>query len=225
MRLLLANNTGREARRLLAAFPDRIGHLIAPGGWRTPFPTYGVDNGAWPAFKNGRPWAEGPFRRLVERIRAHVAAGGAAPAWVLPPDVVCDADATLASWARWAPELRALGWPLGFVVQNGMTAGDVPTDAAIVCVGGDTDWKRETAAYWCAHFPRVHVLRCTTERWLWHFHRCGVESTDGNVFMGDRSQLDGIWYYLTDSSDLPHDLAHGPMQSRLFALGRPAHVA
>jgi hypothetical protein len=217
--VMVANNSGREARRLAATHPGQVGHLYGPGGWRGPFPEfpYALDNGAFPAFARGRPWDAAAFRKLVARA----ANAEVAPRWVAVPDVVMDRDATLASWYRWAPELRGAGWPLAFVVQNGMLAGDVPSEAAVVFVGGDTRWKQETAPYWCKHFPRVHVGRVNGETDLWRYHRAGAESCDGSGwFRGDRKQLDGLWYYLADTAGLD-DAAHGPMQPRLFALGAP----
>jgi hypothetical protein len=217
---MVANNSGKEARRLAATFPGRVGHLYGPGGWRGPFPEfpYALDNGAFPAWQKGRALDEPAFRKLCDRA----AAAAVAPRWVAVPDVVCDRDRTLASWYKWAPELRdRYGWPLAFVVQNGMTAGDIPGQADVVFVGGDTKWKQETAAYWSQHHPRVHIGRVNGERDLWRYHRAGAESCDGTGwFRGSRRQLDGLWYYLADSSGLD-DAAHGPMQCRLFPLGAP----
>lgn len=218
MIVMVANNSGREARRLASSHPGRIGHLYGPGGWRGPFPEfpYALDNGAFPAFSKGTAWSARPFLDLCHRAKA----AGIPPQWVAVPDVVCDRDATLASWYRWAPHLRTrYGWPLAFVVQDGMQKGDVPGEAAVIFVGGSTEWKQKTAAYWCQHFPRVHVGRVNGERDLWRYHRAGAESCDGTGwFRGSRKQLDGLWYYLADSSGLP-DAAHGPMQCRLFPLG------
>lgn len=215
MLVMVANNSGKEARRLAAAHPGRVGHLYGPGGWRGPFAEfpYALDNGAFPAWRAGRELDAAAFRALCEKA----AAADIAPRWVAVPDVVCDRDRTLASWGQWAPELREFGWPLAFVVQNGMTPADVPSDAAVVFVGGDTKWKRETTADWCRHFPRVHVGRVNTERWLWRYARAGAESCDGSGwFRGDRSQLDGLWYFLQDTS--AHETEDGASQPRLFPM-------
>jgi hypothetical protein len=154
--VMVANNSGAEARRLAATYPGRIGHLYGPGGWRGPFPEfpYALDNGAFPAFTKGTAWDEAAFLALCER-----AAGAAvAPRWVAVPDVVCDRAGTLAAWGRWSSILRErFGWPLAFVVQDGMTHEDVPDDAALLFVGGSTTWKQQTAAYWRERMPRVHI--------------------------------------------------------------------
>lgn len=221
MRVMVANNSGREARHLAAKFPGRIGHIYGPDGWRGPFAEfpYVLDNGAWPAFVRSKPFDDAAYQRLIGRA----ALASIAPDWIAVPDVVCDKDATIENWYRRAPELRKLGWPLAFVVQNGMVKEDVPAGADVVFVGGSTEWKWGTVTYWCQHFPRVHVGRVNTEKLLWQAHRAGAESCDGSGwFRGDRAQLDGLWYYLADSEGLDADPTHGPAQPRLFALGAPA---
>ena len=210
---MVANNGGREAKRLRATFPDRVGHIYAPGGFRGPWPHYALDNGAFSEWTKGRPANFDALLALCDRA----AKAPHPPRWIAVPDVVTQRDATIERWYQHAPRLRTYGWPLAFVVQNGMTAADIPAEAAVVFVGGDTAWKQETAAYWCAHHPRVHVGRVNGERDLWRYHRAGAESCDGTGwFRGNRRQLDGLWYYLADS-DGTDDAAHGPMQPRLFA--------
>ena len=221
MKVMIANNSGREARRLASAYPGRVGHIYSPGGWRGPFAEfpYVLDNGAFSAWRDNKPFDVEAFAELCKRA----ANAAIAPLWLAVPDVVMNADATLGSWYEWAPQLRGHGWPLAFVVQDGHQPHDVPKEASVVFVGGSTDWKRETAAMWCRHFPRVHIGRVNTERWLWHFARAGAESCDGSGwFRGDRTQLDGLWYYLADSSDSIDDAAHGPMQPRFAFAGGAA---
>lgn len=213
MRVLIANSLGVEAKRLLASYPDRIGHIYGPGGWKTPWPYYVLDNGAFPAWRRGKPFSEEKFLKLC----ASAARALHPPQWIAVPDVVMDREATLENWYKWAPRLRQFGFPLAFVVQNGMTASDIPGEAAALFVGGDTQWKRDTAAYWCQHHPRVHIGRVNGERDLWRYHRAGAASCDGTGwFRGDRRQLDGLWYYLADTTG-EEDAAHGPMQARLFS--------
>jgi hypothetical protein len=214
VRVLIANNTGREAKRLLAAFPERIGHIYGPGGWRAPWPLYALDNGAFPAWTKGRPFDADAFRRLIDSAIA----APHPPQWLAVPDVVADRAGTLESWAAWESELSQLGWPLAFVAQDGMTPGDVPAAAAVVFVGGTTAWKRSTAGTWCRAFPRVHVGRVNGKRDLVRYQQAGAESCDGTGwFRGDRQQLDGLWHWLADTSGHASDVLGGPMQGRLFA--------
>lgn len=211
--VLIANNSGKEARRLADTFPGRIGHIYSPGGQRGPFPEfpYALDNGAFPAWQKNIPFDDDAFRRHLD----WAADARHPPLWVAVPDVVGDAERTTESWYHWLPIVQPYGFPLAFVVQDGHTIGDVPSAAQFVFVGGTTEWKRNTAAMWCNAFPQVHIGRVNTEKWLWHYHRLGAVSCDGSGwFRGDRSQLDGLWYYLSDTEGL-HDAAHGPMQCRL----------
>jgi hypothetical protein len=216
MIVMIANNRGAEAKKLRDSYPDRIGHIYSPGGMRRPWPIYAIDNGAFVEWSKGRSFDATSFLALLDQAKK----SGVAPRWVAVPDAVADRESTLIRWHDWEPTLRGFGWPLAFVVQNGMSIADVPSSADWLFVGGDTEWKRETAAYWCAHFPRVHVGRVNTERDLWRYHRAGAESCDGTGwFRGRRAQLDGLWYYLADTEGLD-DPAHGPLQGRLF--GRPS---
>ena len=174
----------------------RLGHLYSPGDHaRNPVAwlPYALDNGAFPCWTKGKPFDDEAFRRHV----AHYAAQPQRPMWVLVPDVVTDRDATLRSWDRWLPELTATGLPLAFAVQDGMRFRDVPDEAAVVFLGGSTDWKRQAIRPWCARFRRVHVGRINTGRWLWECHDAGAESCDGTGwFRGDKKQLDGLRQYL-----------------------------
>jgi hypothetical protein len=217
MRVLIANNTGREARRMAERFPDFVGHLYSPGGWRSPsrrFP-YAVDNGAYRCFAAGRSFDDASYLQLLRRLRGTTLA----PMWVAVPDVVADRPATIALWAKWVEEVGTLGHPLAFVVQDGMTPADVPAEASIVFVGGSTAWKWATIELWADSFDRVHVGRVNSPRRLRECARLGVESVDGTGwFRGDRVQLDGLWYFLADRCRID-DPVLGPMQRRFSLAG------
>src|SRR5208283_317973 len=91
----------------------------------------------------------------------------------------------------------AYGFTPAFAVQDGMTPRDVPLGAGVVFVGGSTKWKRQTLEVWCGGFPRVHVARINTERWLWRCYALGAESCDGTGwFRGDPVQFRGLLDYL-----------------------------
>jgi hypothetical protein len=205
MIVLIANNTGCEANSLLEAFPERIGHIYSPAGWRGPWRTYALDNGAFPLWRKGGDFDEVAFRSLCRRATD----SGVAPRWVAVPDVVADAPATVASWGRWEGEMLRLGMPLAMCVQDGMRPEHVPATADVVFVGGSTTWKWDTVQMWCRAFPRVHVGRVNTEALLWRAHNAGAESCDGSGwFRGDRKQLDGLWHYLADSEGVRDTGAH-----------------
>lgn len=182
--VMLSNNSKGIVHYLAGKHPGKVGHLYSPDGWRNPldYIPYALDNGAWTAFKNGREWDAAAFVAMCERAKW----SGMVPLWVAVPDVVADRDATLARWQEWAPRLAAYRWPLAFVVQDGMTRGDVPPDAAVVFVGGSTEWKRATLRTWCRQFPRVHVGRINTPEWLRRCEAAGAESVDGTGWFHDR---------------------------------------
>lgn len=200
MIVMPANNSKLHVGYLAGKFPGRLGHLYAPDGFRGPyeFLPYALDNGKFSVWARGKEWDEAGFIALLERV----AACEQKPRWVVVPDVVGDAIGTLREWDRWEPRLRPYGFPLACAVQDGMVPETVPSGADVVFIGGTTTWKRQTLWRWCRSFPRVHVGRINTERWLWECHKAGAESCDGTGwYRGDDIQLRGLVRYLTRSHD------------------------
>lgn len=191
-----SNNTGSVVRDLAERHPGQLGHLMSPDGWRAPFMPYALDNGAFGAWRRGDRFRQVEFLGLCDR--AHLC--GQTPLWVLVPDVVADRERTIWQWGAWAHTLRSwYGFPLAFAVQDGMTEGDVPKDADVVFIGGTTGWKRRMIGYFAARFPRIHVGRINTYRWLWVCAEYGVESCDGTGWLrGDQDQLDGLRRFLAE---------------------------
>jgi hypothetical protein len=200
MMVMPSNSSGLAIGRLVGKYPNRLGWLMSPDGWRQPpsWMPYALDNGAYGAWKNGTPWDEGSFMELLERARkSHF------PLWVVVPDVVMDRDATLAKWGEWVPRIRTVlpHTPLAFAVQDGMTKEDVPGDADIVFVGGSTEWKWKYLRTWTENFPRVHVARVNSERLLWMADDAGAVSCDGTGWMrGGEERLLELEHYLEISS-------------------------
>lgn len=196
MIVMPANNS--NAHSLASRFPGRIGLIMSPEGFRSPKKLpLSVDNGAYSCWSKGRDWDEAMFLRHVERCLEFK------PLWVVVPDAVGDAEKTFRNWDAWRPRLEQFGVPLALAVQDGMTVESVKAncDQEVVFVGGTTDWKRKTLVMWCREFPRVHVGRINTERWLWECHIAGAESCDGTGwFRGDRFQRAGLERYLRRSS-------------------------
>ena len=179
--IMVSNQTGIEGGLLAGKYPGRIGHLYSPWGQRGPWPEipYALDNGAWGAFKNHRPWDEPAWRNLL----TWAAMSGVRPLWAVVPDVVGDRDGTLAAWDKYAPTVRACGFRPAFALQDGMTFGDVPDADCMLFVGGGTAWKVAAIPAWCPAFPgRVHVARVTTWRRLVASWRAGAVSVDGTGF-------------------------------------------
>jgi hypothetical protein len=195
MIVMPSNNSKSDVHFLAGKYRDRLGWLFGIGGWHTPRPwlSYAIDNGKFPCFTTGRPWDESEFMKMVDKSVACEQKAS----WVVVPDCVGDRTETLHLWEAWAPRLKQTGIPLAFAAQDGMEFSDVPSDADIVFLGGTTKWKRDNIVPWCAHFPRVHVGRINTEKWLWYCDQAGAESCDGTGwFRGDKKQLAGLFHYL-----------------------------
>jgi len=108
--------------------------------------------------------------------------------WVAAPDVVGDADSTLARFRVWRPTLDYYGLPIAFVAQDGQEDRPVPWDA-IRClfIGGSTAWKEGAAAaalIYEAHARGkwTHVGRVNTLRRYWWLSSLPIDSIDGTCF-------------------------------------------
>lgn len=178
MLVMVSNATGIEVGLLAGKYPGRIGHLFSPGGQRGPWIEipYGLDNGAWPAYKNGRPWDESSWRNLI----AWAGMSGVRPLWALVPDVVGDRLGTLRMWNQYSEFVSGAGFRRAFAVQNGMTFDDVPDDECVLFIGGDDKFKDAAIGPWCARFPgRVHVGRVNGWKRLIACWSAGAVSIDG----------------------------------------------
>ena len=174
-----------------------LGLLLPPNGLRGPYPhlPYAIDNGAFPAWSNGEEWDEDAFLRALDWTEGH----SAKPRWVVVPDVVTDAEATMESWVRWAPRMRERGLRLALAVQDGMTPADAePLGADVIFVGGSTEWKMGTLTDWCRAFPRVHVGRINGLRGLMACHAAGAESVDGTGYFRAPERMKGLVAYLRE---------------------------
>jgi len=191
--VLVMPSNHSNAHKLDSMYPGGfIGQLIGPGGWRNPrgLP-FACDNGRFSCWSKGKGWDEKAFWSLL------VKAEPLSPLWVVVPDEVGDAVRTFDLWQEWSPKLDCFTRALA--VQDGMTPASVRkhTDPAVIFVGGSTEWKRQTMWKWCHEFPRVHVGRINTEKWLWNCARCGAESCDGTGwFRGNKRQLAGLHRFL-----------------------------
>ncbi len=176
--VMVSNATGIEVGLLAGQYPGRIGHLFSPGAQRGPWREvpHALDNGAWPAFKNGREWSESEWLHLLR----WAALAGIAPLWSIVPDVVGDRNGTIAAWHQYAPVVSGFGFRRAFALQDGMTFDDVPDSDCAIFVGGSTEWKEAAIIPWCARFPgRVHVGRVNAWDRLIKCWRAGAVSVDG----------------------------------------------
>lgn len=162
---------------------------------------WAVDNGIYAAFAAGRRWDYRAFRSGVRQLVQRGRQVHHLPRWIAVPDSVGNRERTLRRWQAWYPVLAPLDVPLAFVVQDGMTPGDVPAAAAVVFIGGSTAWKERTLGMWCREFPRVHVGRVNGYRMLRACADAGAESCDGSGwFRGDKQQLAGLERFLSEQA-------------------------
>ncbi len=171
---------------------NKVGVLITPSyGKRVSVRSwmpFCLDNGAFTAWRDKKPWDAGEWREMLAWIRMT----GLKPLWAAVPDVVADRKATLESWNLYADEIISLGWPAAFCVQDGMTPDDVPAVASVVFVGGSDRWKFPNLEMWTDRFPRVHCARVNAPEMFEACERLGCESIDGTGWFRDPSRDDKI---------------------------------
>lgn len=159
-------------------------------------------NGVPAGVTAGRPWAAdncvftGAFDG--DRFLAWLAAlekYRASCLFVVVPDVVGDAAATLAAFAEWAPKLS--GWPLAFVAQDGQENLEFPPAAAwsALFVGGSTDWKLSAAAVSCIRRAEsigkhIHIGRVNYRRRYDAFRL--LAGSDSWTCDGTRPRFEGV---------------------------------
>ncbi len=187
MMVMVANNSSGFVHYLAGTYPQKIGWLLSPVGWREPrrWMPYAIDNGKFTSWETGREWKEQSFFDLLDRCQF----SKYKPDWVAVPDEVGDRDKTLSLWDQYERRVKQYGWRTAFVVQDGMTPNDIP-DCDVVFIGGTTKWKWRNAALFAATFPRVHVGRVNWHDKLEYCERLGIESCDGTGFFrgGEGSQ-------------------------------------
>lgn len=104
--------------------------------------------------------------------------------FVVVPDTVGNAVATLWQFRQWAWRIKERGWPVAFVAQDGQEAMPLPPEYDALFIGGTTDWKMsehadrlirqaQRAGKW------VHVGRVNSRKRIRHFQLIGVDSVDG----------------------------------------------
>ncbi|WP_412538730.1 hypothetical protein R8Z50_23100 [Longispora sp. K20-0274] len=159
----------------------RLGMICTPAGGGSPRPgvAWCADNAV---FVDGYPgdakylaW----LRRLGQRSDRQL------PAFATAPDVVCQAAATLARSEPMLDPIRAAGYPVALVAQDGLEDLDIPWDAIdALFLGGSTEWKLGPAATHLAAEARgrglwVHMGRVNSHRRLAHAASIGCHSADG----------------------------------------------
>ena len=155
------------------------------GLMRTPGNGYSLDDVQVWALDNGAFTDSYPGDDAYLALLAALAGHRDRCLFVAVPDVVADAAATLALLPPMAARIRAAGWPVALVGQDGMEAMPVPWDLVDwLFVGGSTGWKlgpgaAELIRQAQAQGKRVHVGRVNSGARFRHFAGMGCDTADG----------------------------------------------
>jgi hypothetical protein len=154
-----------------------LGQMVTPNEGRRPLPhvPYGADNGCFSARYVGD-------RRWLAWLDSLPRSGCL---FATAPDIVVDAEATLARSVPWLPVIASLGFPPALVAQDGLEHLDIPWESfSVLFLGGTTAWKLGHAA---AHLAReahrrgktVHMGRVNSARRWIYAQVLGCRSVDG----------------------------------------------
>lgn len=190
--MLIMGQSNRIWHHWSGKFPGSVGVLIGPSYKKKvpidPWMPFVLDNDAFTCWRDGRPWDFAAWRRMIK----WVISTGLTPRWAAVPDVVANREATIDNWHLYHDEIQALGWPMAFCVQDGMTPEDVPSQASIVFVGGTNEFKLPSLPMWCSNFPRVHCARVNSIKAIEYCESVGCESVDGTGWFRDPSRRDKL---------------------------------
>lgn len=121
----------------------RHGHCWTPQKQTPAENAWILDNGVYSAWRNDREWDASEWIDTVADCREKMPQP---PDFVVLPDVVGDADATVKRSRKYVDEVES-EWSTAFAAQDGMTPGGAVAEAeSLGCdylfVGGTHGWKR-----------------------------------------------------------------------------------
>jgi len=174
--------SGAPSQGLLANPRRDLGIMYQPGMGNTTGPfqfwPFACDNGRFAAPER---WQAGDWLEWLAGLRRY----RTNCVFAVAPDVLADAQATLALSLPYLPTIQQLGFKAAFVSQDGATSDLIPwEDFDCLFVGGTDDWKLSEASYalvararrlgkW-THMGRVNSLRRLRACAISHF-----DSADG----------------------------------------------
>jgi len=177
-----ASRTGTKRNLAALRAADWGLFVSAAGVHRNEGFRFKIDNGAWTAYTKGLPWPAAPFEALIEKMGRDPLCEG-----IVAPDIVCGGADSLRLSLAWMDRLLAVGPRVYIPVQPGITPGALVGligPRVGVFVGGENDWKEQTAATWAraAHEAGAlcHVGRVNSRRRLLICKAAGVDSFDGS---------------------------------------------
>jgi hypothetical protein len=154
--------------------------LSAAGVLRTEgFEKWGLDNGAWSAFQQGKPFDEDAFSRAIDKV-------GEGAQWVVLPDIVAGGMESLELSLKWLDRLKGFPERLLIAVQDGIEPDDVRhylNPMVGLFIGGSTDYKLRTMDAWGRLARRrncyMHVGRVNSLKRINACAQAGADSFDG----------------------------------------------
>ena len=180
--LLLISKAHPTIARLHAEHAG-IGRLVVPG-----------DAGRVPdTAAAGIPWAAdnaafSNFNEREYRLMLDAIAGVPGCRFVVAPDVVADAAATLERLGEWWDELAERKLPIALAAQDGFDAREIPwTEIDALFIGGTTEWKMGDEARAAVdqakqHGLWVHMGRVNTIGRIRYAKAIGCDSVDGSKY-------------------------------------------
>lgn len=171
----------RNKRNLAALKQHEWRLLLTPFHGPDPYDfPYCLDNGAWHAYRQEKPFNEDAFRGLLDRYEANAD-------FVIAPDIVAGGWWSFRFSTKWIDQL--LERPIRrilFAAQDGMGPDDIRphlSERVGFAVGGSTEWKLKVlcdpawadlaAEFYC------HVLRVNGRRRIRICQMFGADSFDG----------------------------------------------
>ncbi|NVL48706.1 hypothetical protein F2S72_01690 [Pseudomonas syringae pv. actinidiae] len=154
--------------------------VSAAGVLRTEgFDNWCLDNGAWSAFRQGKPFDEDAFARAIDKV-------GEGADFVVLPDIVEGGMASLDLSLKWLDKMSGFSERVLIAVQDGMTVDDVRCHLGPMVglfIGGSTQWKLATLDAWSALARRkgayLHVGRVNSLKRITACAQVGANSFDG----------------------------------------------
>ena len=155
-----AISCGKQNKKVFSQYPWRW--MISPSrpnsnSWKQNCNGYAIDNGAFVYGKRGLPFDEKPFLKDIDAF-------GEGADFIVIPDVLYNAEETLAIAERWIERLK--GYPLLIVAQDGMVRKDLEafTSRGIgVFIGGSTEFKLGSMT-WVADLCNQYKVLCHVGR-------------------------------------------------------------
>lgn len=179
MRLLVSGCTA-TVRKYRRRWRQNLGHLLTPNN----------GNSIKAIVQSGLPWAADnaafssfnaeKYQKMLTRIALQPRC-----LFVVCPDVVGDARATLDLFGEWALTIRATGQPIAFVGQDGAENICLPwNDFYAWFIGGTDDWKLSRASVGLALEAKdrgkwVHMGRVNSFLRIRQAIAAGCDSFDG----------------------------------------------